>query len=44
MNITPIHSENDYQNALKRIELLMDSSLGTSNGNELEILSILVGA
>jgi HTH-type transcriptional regulator/antitoxin HigA len=44
MNITAIHFENDYQNDLKRIELLMDSSLGASNGDELEILSILVDA
>jgi len=42
MNIKPIRTEKDYQNALKRIDNLMDSKLGTPEGDELEILAILV--
>ena len=42
MNITPIRNENDYQKALERLENIFDSKKGTEQGDELEILSILV--
>lgn len=42
MNITPIHNEKDYQNTLERLEEIFDSKKGTEQGDELEILSILI--
>lgn len=42
MQIQPIHTENDYENALSRIEEIFESKPGTVEGDELEILGILV--
>ena len=42
MNIAPIRNETDYQNALQRLEIIFDAKRGTENGDELEILSILI--
>lgn len=42
MNIKPIHNEKDYQQALDRLALLFDAKRGTEEGDELEILSILI--
>lgn len=42
MKITPIRNEKDYQNALERLEVIFDSKRGTDQGDELEILSILI--
>jgi HTH-type transcriptional regulator/antitoxin HigA len=42
MNIRPITNEKEYQNALQRLELVFDAKKGTEEGNELEILSILI--
>ena len=42
MNIAPIKNEVDYQNALNRLEIIFDSKKGTEQGDELEILSILI--
>ncbi len=42
MKITPIRNEKDYQNALKRLELIFDAKKGSKKGDELEILSILI--
>ena len=42
MKIAPIRNEKEYQNALKRLELIFDSKKGSENGDELEILSILI--
>ena len=42
MDISPIHNKQDYNKALKRIELLMDASINTPEGDELEVLSTLV--
>ena len=42
MNITPIRNENDYQKALDRLEEIFDAKKGTEQGDELEILSILI--
>ena len=42
MEITPIRNEKDYQKALERLEVIFDSKKGTPEGDELEILSILI--
>jgi len=42
MNIKLIKSESDYQEALNRLEVIFDSKMGTSEGDELEILSLLI--
>jgi HTH-type transcriptional regulator/antitoxin HigA len=42
MNIAPIRNEKDYQNALNRLEIIFDAKRGTEQGDELEILSILI--
>ena len=42
MNIKPIKSEKDYQNALKRLDSLMDAKVNTNEGDELEILGLLI--
>ena len=44
MNIKPIKSEKDYENALKRVDELWDSEEGTPEGDEFEILFTLVEA
>jgi len=42
MEIKPIRNEADYKKALERLELIFDSRRGTDQGDELEILSILI--
>ena len=42
MNIHPIKTEKDYEKALERLEDVFDAKLGTKEGDELEILSILI--
>ncbi|HCY00124.1 MAG TPA: transcriptional regulator [Bacteroidales bacterium] len=42
MKILPIRNENDYQKALSRLEDIFDAQKGTEEGDELEILSILI--
>ncbi len=42
MQIRPIHTEADYQNALDRIEEIFDAKPGSIEGDVLEILEILV--
>jgi HTH-type transcriptional regulator / antitoxin HigA len=42
MNLKAIKTEADYQNALKRLEVIFDARLGSDEGDELEILSILI--
>jgi HTH-type transcriptional regulator/antitoxin HigA len=42
MQIQPIHTEKDHQKALERIEEIFDAKPGTEEGDELEILGILV--
>jgi len=42
MKIAPIRNEKDYQNALKRLEMIFDAKKGSVKGDELEILSILI--
>jgi HTH-type transcriptional regulator/antitoxin HigA len=40
--IKPIRSEIEYQNALIRLEEIFDAKSGTEEGDELEVLSILI--
>lgn len=42
MEIKPINTEKDYQQALNRLELIFNAKKGTEKGDELEILSILI--
>jgi HTH-type transcriptional regulator / antitoxin HigA len=42
MNVKPIKSEKDYKETLERLEAIFDAKKGSSEGDELEILGILV--
>lgn len=42
MEIKPIKNENDYNQALDRLETIFDSKPGTPESDELEILGILI--
>ena len=42
MNIKVIKTETEYQEALERLEIIFDAKLGTAEGDELEVLSILI--
>jgi HTH-type transcriptional regulator/antitoxin HigA len=42
MTIKPIKNESDYQQALKRLELIFDAKKDSDDGDELEILGILI--
>lgn len=42
MKIKPIRNEADYQKALERLEVIFDAKRGTEEGDELEILAMLI--
>ena len=42
MNIKPIRTEDDYNQALARLELIFDAEFGSPEGDELEILGMLI--
>ncbi len=42
MNIKPIKTEADYYKALERLELIFDSAIDSKEGDEAEILSLLI--
>lgn len=42
MNINLIKTENDYKQALERLEIIFDAKKGTELGDELELLGMLV--
>ncbi len=44
MVIHPIKTEDDYNNAMLRIDALMDAGPGTEEGDELDVLATLVEA
>jgi HTH-type transcriptional regulator / antitoxin HigA len=44
MDIHPIKTDADYQAALCRIEALMDAQANTAEGDELDLLTTVVGA
>jgi HTH-type transcriptional regulator/antitoxin HigA len=42
MKLKPIKTKKDYQQALDRLEIIFDAKKGTPQGDELEILGILI--
>lgn len=42
MNVKPIKSDKDYRNALERLEVIFDAPIDTKEGDEAEILSLLI--
>jgi HTH-type transcriptional regulator/antitoxin HigA len=42
MNIRPIKTKKDYEQAMLRLENIFDAKKGTPKGDELEILSLLI--
>lgn len=42
MEIKPIKTEKDYDNALERFELIFDAAPNSKKGDEAEILSLLI--
>jgi HTH-type transcriptional regulator/antitoxin HigA len=42
MNIKVIKTEEDYRQALERLEVIFDASVDSPEGDEAEILSILI--
>jgi len=42
MEIKPIKTEKDYNQALERLETIFDAKSGSADGDELEVLGILI--
>ena len=42
MNIKPIRTELDYRLALKRLELIFDAEIGSPDGDEADILGLMI--
>lgn len=42
MEIKPIKTESDYNQALQRLEIIFDAKVGSPEGDELEVLGILI--
>ena len=42
MNIKPIRTKKDYEQALERLEVIFEAKKGTDKGDELEILGMLI--
>jgi len=42
MELKPIKSEKDYRNGLERLEVIFDAQIDTEEGDEAEILSLLI--
>jgi HTH-type transcriptional regulator/antitoxin HigA len=42
MKIKPIRTEEDYELAMKRLDKIFDASPGTKEGDELEVLALLI--
>ncbi|MGO3184307.1 MAG: helix-turn-helix domain-containing protein [Aequorivita sp.] len=42
MRLKPIKTGKDYRNALERLEVIFDASIDTKEGDEAEILSLLI--
>ena len=42
MNINLIKTEDDYNQALERLEIIFDAKKGTEEGDELELLGMLI--
>jgi HTH-type transcriptional regulator/antitoxin HigA len=42
MEIKPIKTDQDYNEALERLEIIFDAKKGSSEGDELEVLGLLI--
>lgn len=42
MIIKPIKSESDYRDALKRLEIIFDSAIGTPESDEADVLGLII--
>jgi len=42
MEIKPIKNEQDYEKALERLEIIFDAEINSKEGDEAEILSVLI--
>ncbi len=42
MNIKPIKTKKDYEQAIARLEVIFDAKKGTDKGDELEILGMVI--
>jgi HTH-type transcriptional regulator/antitoxin HigA len=42
MNLKPIKTEKDYRNALERLEVIFDAPVDTKEGDEAEILALMI--
>lgn len=42
MNLRPIKTEKDYELALKRLDKIFDAEPGTKEGDELEVLALII--
>ena len=42
MNIKPIKTESDYRHALKRLDMIFDAKIGTSESDEADILGLMI--
>lgn len=42
MKLKPIKSDKDYRNALERLEVIFDAPINSKDGDEAEILSLLI--
>jgi len=42
MEINPIKTEQDYERALERLEVIFDAKINSKEGDEAEILSLLI--
>lgn len=42
IKIKPLKTEKDYQKAIKRLEVIFDAHPGSKEGDELEMLAILI--
>jgi len=42
MNVKLIKSETDYQEALKRLEIIFDAEIGTPESDEADVLGLLI--
>jgi len=42
MNIQPIKKESDYRIALKRLEVIFDAMIGTSESDEADVLGLII--
>jgi HTH-type transcriptional regulator/antitoxin HigA len=42
MTVRPIKTKQDYQNALEKLETIFDAKPGSAEGDELEVIGILI--